>query len=137
MVGGGYRVEKNKGEKKWENYNSIINKTYFFKKNILATTQSPHVQNWTHNLSSLFLIHTILVNGTISFWLLETFEPSLLLFCPFPIFKQSQNSVSYSFINPSFLTSISYPYYYKLLSASSSAITSVSCHPISFYYEKR
>ena len=29
MVGGGYRVERNKGEKKWDNCNSTINKIYF------------------------------------------------------------------------------------------------------------
>ena len=29
MVGGGYRAEGVKGEKKMDNYNSIINKIYF------------------------------------------------------------------------------------------------------------
>ena len=28
MVGGRYKAEGNKGEKKWDNYNSIINKIY-------------------------------------------------------------------------------------------------------------
>ena len=31
MVGGRYRVEENKREKKWDNCNSIINKIYFKK----------------------------------------------------------------------------------------------------------
>ena len=29
--GGGYRAEENKGEKKWDHCNSIINKLYFKK----------------------------------------------------------------------------------------------------------
>ena len=28
MVGGGYRLEGNKGERKWDNCNNIINKIY-------------------------------------------------------------------------------------------------------------
>ena len=31
LVGGGYRAEGHKGEKKWDNCNSIINKIYFKK----------------------------------------------------------------------------------------------------------
>ena len=36
MVGGGCRAEGNKGEKKWDNCNSIINKIYFLKANNLV-----------------------------------------------------------------------------------------------------
>ena len=32
LMGGGYRAEGNKGEKKWDNCNSIINKIYLKKK---------------------------------------------------------------------------------------------------------
>ena len=35
LVGGECRVERNKGEKKWDNCNSIINKTYFKKYGIV------------------------------------------------------------------------------------------------------
>ena len=31
MISGGYRVEGNKGEKKWDNFNSMINEIYFKK----------------------------------------------------------------------------------------------------------
>ena len=31
LVGVGYRAEENKGKKKWDNCNSIINKMYFKK----------------------------------------------------------------------------------------------------------
>ena len=31
LVGGGYRAEGNKGEKKWDNCNTIISKIYFKK----------------------------------------------------------------------------------------------------------
>ena len=34
MVGGGCRAEENKGEKKWDNCNSIINKIYIFFRHI-------------------------------------------------------------------------------------------------------
>ena len=32
LVGGGCRAEGNKGEKKWDNCHSIINKIYFLKR---------------------------------------------------------------------------------------------------------
>ena len=33
LVEGGYRAERNKGEKKWDNFNSVINEIYFKNKN--------------------------------------------------------------------------------------------------------
>ena len=35
LEGGGCRAERDKGKKKWDNYNSIINEIKFFKKNKL------------------------------------------------------------------------------------------------------
>ena len=41
VVGGGYRAEANKGEKKWDNRNSIINKIHLkIKTNILDSLEN-------------------------------------------------------------------------------------------------
>ena len=49
MVGGGYRVDENKGERKWDNCNSIINKIYI-KKEVVIIKATTLLTNQSNNL---------------------------------------------------------------------------------------